>query len=355
MQFGILFTSQPNLDIDAYPHQSVHARVTGEIKLADRLGYDVAWLAEHHFSNTYGIMPDVMTYAAYLAPQTETIKLGTAVVVLPLNNPVRIVENACFIDLLSGGRFMLGLGSGYRQYEFEGMGIDFDTRRDVQQEALQVVLDLLHKHRVTFDGKWARAHIEGDFELFPRPAQQPHPPLYMAVGSEQSMGAAARHGFGIMISSIPGTDRLVEQAARYHELLPGTVAPYDQNPARGDILMNRFIYVAESDEAARRESEEGVLRHLHHFLAQGDYVNLVSGAKTEFGYDTLLGDVILHGSPDTVAGMLAELGEKTGMTGVILHYPPYYGPECIARSLTLFAEEVIPRFRDKAAANAAAE
>lgn len=358
MQFGILFISQPNLEIDEYPHHAVHERVTGEVLLADELGFDVAWLAEHHFSNTYGIMPDVMTYGGYLAGLTKTIKIGTGVVVLPLNNPVRVVENMCFIDVLSGGRFVLGLGSGYREYEFQGLGVDFETRRDIQIEGLELLMQLLTERRSDFAGKTCRSRIEGDHELFPHPVQKPYPPLTMAVASEQSMAAAARYGFGIMLSSIPPVDVCAAQAARYREMLSTTEEKYKGNIARGDVIVNRFVYVADTDEAARRESEEGVLRHLSHYFGQGDYVNMVQkgaeGAAEGLAYDKLLGDVVIHGSPDTVASMIEEMAEKTGMTGLILHYPPYYGPERIRRSLTLFGEEVIPRFR-KSAKTAAAE
>ena len=124
MEFGILLTSHPNVDREPYPHQGVHARVTAEVLAADRLGFDCAWLAEHHFSTEYGIMPDVWVYAGYLAALTKRIKLGMAVVTLPLANPVRVVENAAFVDILSGGRVALGLGSGYRKYEFDGFGTE---------------------------------------------------------------------------------------------------------------------------------------------------------------------------------------------------------------------------------------
>jgi len=115
MEFGILFTSHPNVDLEPYPHRDVHARVTREIMRADALGFDCAWVAEHHFSNEYGIMPDVFVYAAYLAAVTKQIKIGTAVVTLPLANPLRVAESAAFVDILSNGRFALGLGSGYSQ------------------------------------------------------------------------------------------------------------------------------------------------------------------------------------------------------------------------------------------------
>jgi alkanesulfonate monooxygenase SsuD/methylene tetrahydromethanopterin reductase-like flavin-dependent oxidoreductase (luciferase family) len=140
MEFGILFTSHPNTEAEPYPHRDVHARVTRQVVRADELGYDYAWVAEHHFSNEYGIMPDVFVYAAYLAALTKRIKIGTAVVTLPLANPLRVAENTAFLDILSNGRFALGLGSGYRKYEFDGFGADFEARRDVQEEALPLLI-----------------------------------------------------------------------------------------------------------------------------------------------------------------------------------------------------------------------
>ena len=178
MEFGVLFTSHPNHVTEPYPHRGVHARVTAEIQAADRLGYDTAWVAEHHFSNQYGIMPDVFTYMGYLAAQTTRIRLGTAVVTLPLYDPIRVVENMAFVDILSGGRVVLGLGSGYRPYEFEGFGRDFEHRRDVQEEAIGVILELLHKRRVRHEGAHFRSIIEGDYEIFPVSQQQPHPPPF---------------------------------------------------------------------------------------------------------------------------------------------------------------------------------
>src|SRR5262249_58348951 len=130
----------PETLAEAYAHGEVHAGVAREILRADELGYDYAWVAEHHFSNEYGIMPDVFVYASYLAALTKRIKIGTAVVTLPLANPLRVAENAAFVDILSGGRFALGLGSGYRQYELDGVGIGFEARRGIPGEAMPLLI-----------------------------------------------------------------------------------------------------------------------------------------------------------------------------------------------------------------------
>ncbi|SVD46025.1 uncharacterized protein METZ01_LOCUS398879, partial [marine metagenome] len=219
MKFGILFTSHPHVDKEPYPHREVHARVTAEVLEADRLGYDIAWIAEHHFSNGYGILPDPFTYIGYLAALTRRIRLGTAVMTLPLYNPVRVVENTAFADILSEGRFILGLGSGYRPYEFEGMGVLFDERRDIQEEALEIVLDALHNRRVQHQGTYFNVDVSGDYEIFPASIQDPHVPLYLAAGTDRSIGVAARHGCGLMLSTLPGFDKIATQTAYYRKAL----------------------------------------------------------------------------------------------------------------------------------------
>ena len=196
MEFGILFTSHPNVDLEPYPHRDVHARVTREIMRADALGFDYAWVAEHHFSNEYGIMPDVFVYAAYLAAVTKQIKIGTAVVTLPLANPLRVAENAAFVDILSNGRFALGLGSGYRKYEFDGFGVDFDARRDIQEEALPLLMQIFHDKRSAHRGKYFNFKVDGEYELFPHALQQPHPPIFLAGATEL---AVDRHLAGLRI------------------------------------------------------------------------------------------------------------------------------------------------------------
>ena len=188
MEFGILFTSHPNTEAEPYPHRDVHRRVTQQILRADQLGFDYAWIAEHHFSNEYGIMPDVFVYAGYLAALTKHIKIGTAVVTLPLANPLRVVENTAFVDILSNGRFALGLGSGYRKYEFDGFGVDFDGRRDLQEEALPLVLELLQRKRIDHHGRHFSFKVNGAYVVFPHALQEPHPPIFLAGATSARSG-----------------------------------------------------------------------------------------------------------------------------------------------------------------------
>jgi alkanesulfonate monooxygenase SsuD/methylene tetrahydromethanopterin reductase-like flavin-dependent oxidoreductase (luciferase family) len=348
MKFGILFTSHPNTDREPYPHRDVHERVTREIVRADALGFDTAWIAEHHFSNQYGIMPDVFVYAAYLAAVTNRIRLGSAVVTLPLANPLRVAENASFVDILSGGRFVLGLGSGYRAYEFDGFGVDFEARRELQEESLPLLLDLFRTKRADHKGAHFSFKVDGEYELFPHAVQQPHPPIFLAGATDRSLREAGRKGLGLMLSTWTPFPLLAKQTATYREALDETPAELRDNPARGEIDVARWVYVAETDAKARADSEAGILRHQAHFASglTSGYLGTVASAGRDRGYDELSQDIILHGSPATVAAKIERLKAMTGATSLMLHYPPWYGIDKALASLELFAAEVIPKFRD---------
>jgi len=349
MEFGILFTSHPNTAAEPYPHRDVHARVTRQVVRADELGYDYAWVAEHHFSNEYGIMPDVFIYAAYLAALTKRITLGTAVVTLPLANPLRVAENTAFVDILSNGRFALGLGSGYRKYEFDGFGADFEARRDIQEEALPLLMELFHNKRVDHHGDYFNFKVDGAYELFPHPLQEPHPPIFLAGATDRSIGVAAKMGFGLFLSSWTPFAELARQTAHYRKLLDETPDALRANPARGHVDVARWVYVAETDAAAKRDSEAGIMRSLAHFSSghTSGYLGTVSQdvGSSPRDYDALTRDIILHGAPATVIAKIEELHAMAGNASIMLHFPPWYGAEKALASLELFAGEVIPKFR----------
>ena len=231
MKFGILFTSHPDPETEVYPHQAIHERVTREIIEAEALGYDSIWIAEHHFSNRYGVLPDPFAYLSYLAAKTTRIKLGAAVMVVPLHHPMRIVENAALVDILSNGRLQLGLGSGYRPYEFEGLGVDFDSRRERQAEAVDLILQGFHEKRVNADGKFFKFKMDEGYEIFPQPIQKPHPPFFMGAGTDNSMRLAAQKGFGLMQGTLPSLDVLARNIEFYQEHMKEAPAPLNQNPA----------------------------------------------------------------------------------------------------------------------------
>ncbi|TAJ38553.1 MAG: LLM class flavin-dependent oxidoreductase [Reyranella sp.] len=357
MEFGVLFTSHPNPTEEPYPHRDVHARTTDEILEAERLGYDTAWIAEHHFATGYGIMPDCFAYMAYLSAKTNRINIGAAVITLPLYDPIRVVENTSFVDILSNGRVRLGLGSGYRPYEFEGLGKDFEGRRDMVEEAIGLMFDAWHRRRWDHKGKYFSGTVAEPYEMLPHPIQMPHPPLYMAGGTDRSIGYSGRNGFGLMLSTLPGIETLAAQTALYKRELSLASVERAKNPAAGNIDIARWVYIADTDAQARADTEEAIVRHIAHFGGTGTsgYLGSVSEKGNQLSYDDLRATTLLHGSAETVIARLREMQSRTGMTSLLLHYPPYYGREKTMKSLKLFAERVIPAFRPPTRRVAAAE
>lgn len=345
MKIGVLYTSHPDPGSEPFPYHDVHSRTTREVLEAEELGFDSIWIAEHHFSNAYGILPDPFSYLAYLAALTKRIKLCAGVMVVPLYHPMRIVENAAFLDILSNGRFQLGLGSGYRPYEFEGLGIDYEARRDMQEESVPLILKGFHDRRLTAQGKYYNFKVEAPYEVYPVPVQLPHPPILMGAGTERSMAYAARNGFGLMQSTLPDIATIGQHIAHYRKHMKEAPAPFNENPAFGEVDVARLVYVAPTDAQAKEESADAVVRHVKSFITGGTgrYFGEVTDARDDnaLNYDNLARDTLLHGSPDTVIRQIERLRAE-GTTSIMLHYPPYYGPERISAMLRLFAKEVLP-------------
>ena len=185
--------------------------------------------------------------------------------------------------------------------------------------------------------------------MFPHSLQQPHPPILLAGATDRSIGVAAKMGFGLFLSSWTPFAELARQTAQYRKHLDETPPALRGNAARGHVDVARWVYVAESDARARRESEPVIMRSLAHFSSghTSGYLGTVSqdvGAKPR-DYDALTRDIILHGSPATVIGKIQELEAMAGNASIMLHFPPWYGAERALASLELFAAEVIPKFR----------
>jgi alkanesulfonate monooxygenase SsuD/methylene tetrahydromethanopterin reductase-like flavin-dependent oxidoreductase (luciferase family) len=185
MEFGI-FNLMGSREADK-PTAQVFGEVAEQTRLADELGYTVAWFAEHHFSN-YCLCASPLMMVAHCAAITRTIRLGTAVVVLPLYNPARLAAEIATADALSNGRLMLGVGAGYQPYEFERFGVDIARNLEMTDEFCDV-LDLAFRHDFfRYDGKHYRmpeTHIPA------RPVQNPLP-IYVAGHTPAMFRAAAR-------------------------------------------------------------------------------------------------------------------------------------------------------------------
>ena len=191
------------------PTAQVFAEVVEKVALADKLGYSTAWFAEHHFSN-YCMCASPLMMVAHCAASTRNIRLGTAVVVVPLYNPVRLIAEIASADAMSGGRLMLGIGAGYQPYEFERFGVDIKDKIEMTDEFLEI-LDLAFKQDFfSYDGrhyKMPKTHIAA------RPVQRPLP-IYVAGHTVEMFRAAARHGYRVITSGRSGGLKVTRRPVR---------------------------------------------------------------------------------------------------------------------------------------------
>jgi len=245
MDFGI-FNLMGARDPDK-PAAQVFGEVAEMTRHADELGYAIAWFAEHHFSN-YCLCASPLMMVAHCAGTTRRIKLGTAVVVVPLYNPARLLAEIATVDALSNGRLMLGIGAGYQPYEFERFGVDLAVNLEMTNEFGDILDLAFARDFFEYEGKhykMPRTHIPV------RPLQNPLP-IYVAGHTQAMFRAAARHGYRVMTSGrVGGKELLAEQYAEIVHAFGEEDVPLE----RAHITLNRFACITESREEGLQFAE----------------------------------------------------------------------------------------------------
>lgn len=245
MEFGIfnlMGSREP-----AKPAALVFGEVAEQTKLADELGYTIAWFAEHHFSN-YCLCASPLMMVAHCAPITKKIRLGTAVAVLPLYNPARLAAEIATADALSNGRLMLGIGAGYQPYEFERFGVDIARNLAMTDEFCDILDLAFSRDFFSYEGKHYRMP---ETHIPVRPLQNPIP-IYVAGHVQPMFRAAARHGYRVLTSGRVDGIKLLE--AQYADIAAAFAA--ENVPlAQAHITLNRFAHITESREEGMRFAE----------------------------------------------------------------------------------------------------
>jgi len=168
----------------------IYRNLLDDAQLAEHLGYHGVLLAEHHFTN-YCAIPNPLMLAAAIGQRTSRLRIGTAVIVLPLHNPVRLAEDIAEADQLTGGRLEIGFGRGYAPYEFAPLGLDLEDSAAAMAAGLDVLDKLWSGPDVSNqDGRWPFPAIT----ITPRPVQRPRPPAWYACGSARSFATALERG-----------------------------------------------------------------------------------------------------------------------------------------------------------------
>jgi probable F420-dependent oxidoreductase len=313
------------------------------VRRAEALGFDSAWVSEHHGTSD-GYLPSLLTMLAAFAAVTERIELGTGVVLTPLHDPVRLAEDAAVVDQLSSGRLILGLGLGWREEEFRMLRIPIEERLARHVDTIQILRRAWSGDRFSFEGK--AFHYE-DVRVVPPPFREGGPPIFLGgytAASARRVGRLA-DGYVVDADDLGGVQHamdLAEEAAR----------DAGRDPAALALALMVNAWVSESDDPWS-EIREGVIHQI------GSYDAWDEGHDTP-SHDSLeprrLAEEELRDS--TVAGTTREVAdelrrriepfrERRELHLIVrLHYP---GMELqpAARAMELFAEGVLPALRDE--------
>ncbi|MPZ89139.1 MAG: LLM class flavin-dependent oxidoreductase, partial [Nitriliruptorales bacterium] len=247
MRFGLFggahrATTGPSRDSQSY------RTLADYVREGERLGFSSAFLVEHHFTGT-GQVSAPLSLLSYLAGCTSTMRLGTAVTVLPWHNPALLAEQAGTVDLLSDGRLDFGVGRGYRPNEFHGFGVDPSQARDRYEECLAIVLKAWStEDRFSHEGRYWTYR---DVIVEPKPVQKPHPPIWVASGSEAGIRDAAARGFHLLLDQFASVDLTAQRVAWYRSAVEEAGRRYHPE----DVAVTRGLLLLDTDDPARREQE----------------------------------------------------------------------------------------------------
>lgn len=331
MRFSLFY------NCDVAPGASVpdlYRQIEAQAILADRLGFDAIYLAEHHFE-VYGRLPAPLLYLARLSALTRRLGLGTAVVEAPYYHPLRLAEDTALLDVLSGGRARLGVGSGARNKaaEFAKFGVAVDEKTTRTLETVEILRQAFGRGVVDFRGQHYRFE---DVQINPRPVQSADELIWLAA-SDATPELAGRHGFPLQIPRVGPAERHRALIARYRAAL---------GPRHGHVAVLRFVYVAETTRAAQEETRRTFARY-----AQYDCGVTWDGRTDSAQYrDLMAGMNMVIGSPDDVREQLSAWQAEFGPDEVICQVHAAGAEHASSlRAIDLLGQEVLPRLAATAA------
>src|SRR4051812_27713610 len=330
MRFG-LFGSAPAPRDAADPASGFRDYVDMNVE-AEALGYHASFLVEHHFTG-HGQVSASLALQGWVAARTTRLRIGTAVLVLPWHNPVLLAEQAATLDLMSGGRLDFGVGKGYRRNEFDGFCLPIDEAQARFEECLAVILkawtsEKPFSHAGTY---WRFA----DIVVEPPPAQRPHPPLWMAAGSEASIRRVAALGANLLLDQFATPDEIAARIALYRAAREAQGHVFDPL----SVAVARDVYVATDDadlvagRAAQARAHGQMVALSRH--ADGGHRSHILSYTDRPGGTQASG---LFGLPDAVVRDLIALHDR-GVRTVLVN-----GGRAQRETLRRVARHVMPHF-----------
>ena len=321
----------------------------GLIDDAERMGLDAFWLSESHCQPGVSVLAAPMTIASAIAGRTRRMRIGLAVQVLPLGNPLRIAEDGATVDQISQGRLIFGVGRSGSERAYKAYGIPYDESRDRFTEALDIIRKAWTQPTLSYQGRW---HTYTNVSVAPKPYQRPHPEIRIAANSPQSFRRFGQEGFQIFLGLRQGgISQLVPHVQAYRQSWREA-----GHPGEGGVYIRMPVYVADTVEQALADTEWSITEYFRKrgTLSSRVLVSVGRGMNAELNerpdggtpisWDELLEERVIVGSVQTVTERLHELKRVLGVDGVLAEINsggqiPAAG---VKHSLQLLCEEVMP-------------
>jgi probable F420-dependent oxidoreductase len=307
-----------------------------EVVRAEELGFDSVWMEEHHGVKDH-YWPSPLTVLAGFATRTSRMLLGTDILVMPFYHPVRLAEDVALLDVISGGRFILGTAIGYKPDEFALYGTPLKKRGARFEEGLKLMQTLWTEETATFKGQYYELE-NGRIE--PKPLTKPHPPVWIGGWGKLTLKRAATLGQNWIPGPTADLARLQDGKHQFlvHRSAAGLTAPTEWP-------LTRDVIIADTDREARELAERHIMVSYRQEYA-GGWRHPFIDASIAADLDGLMRDRFLIGGPDQVIAGIARFVEVYGLTHLICRlFFPGMPHAHIMRELDLLAREVMPAFR----------
>ena len=303
------------------PLETVYQRAFERVAIMDEGGYDAVWLAEHHF-NTYSICPSVTLMGTHIAARTKNLRIGTAVTLAGFYHPLRLAEELALLDHLSGGRLNWGAGRGFDPKEFRAFNVPVEESSDRFRECVEVVQAAWTTERLRFDGRFWQF---SDVEVLPKPLQKPHPPVWLAGTSPESIRRAAEAGHDLLMDPHSTHAEIATKQSLYRQTLTTSGFPVTgrQTP------IARLMAIATTAQQAREVAVNGAKWTVTSYARSRE-------SNGESPVDRYVDNVIIHGTPDMVVDQILQLRERLPLDYLLMAPLSH-------ESFVLFTEKVLPR------------
>jgi alkanesulfonate monooxygenase SsuD/methylene tetrahydromethanopterin reductase-like flavin-dependent oxidoreductase (luciferase family) len=329
MRFGYgLITCQRHPD-DPRSDTELYSESLALSAEAEALGFDSVWTSEHHFADD-SYMSALLPVSAAIAARTTSIDIGTGLVLAPLHHPLRLAEDAATVDAISSGRFILGLGLGWLDWEFEALGVPISERVARTEYLIRTLRDA-----------WGDGLVEQGVSVTPKPAQRGGPPIWIGAGAEPAIRRAARLADGWMAGE-PSLADFTDQVAVLRSELRG----------RDDFEISGYWPVFVSEEG---DPWQQVKPYLHYMEWKYEDSVASKGRLGPLPHPPAMSDqteaelraAVICGTPAEVAEHIGTLRDIAGPGFHFIgrHYYPGMDRDVMRRSTELFAREVIPVLR----------